>query len=213
MRRTTFYKSIRAIWGKSKIQYFPCAFLDRTNDTLYIPGYFVKSNSTEIATSTLCMMNMQWTGIGHLLNDFILQRMEKYMSGEREHLGPKSDSKQKKMLGDKTIFRALRDEEPDHSKRPRGDQSATEEAGKWRASGWHARDGDAWQSQASNQRSAHGDVKRQEYHKTDDKKNTSNDETIPPLRQQPHSSSSSTTRPAPYSPWDASRSSEGWWKS
>ena len=101
VRRTTFYRAVRAVWGKSQTQYFSCAFLDRWNDTLYIPAYFIKMNRTDIATATLCMMNRQWKGIDHLLYNLIRERMENYASGKRDHLGPKNGSQHRKMLGDK----------------------------------------------------------------------------------------------------------------
>ena len=119
------------------------------------------------------------------------------------------------MLGDKARRRALCNEAHDHNKRLRGGRGAEpEDDDKWREGGWHARNGDSWQSHEGGHPSARsGDAQWQDALQKFNEDETLDEASIPPWRQRTQPSSSSSTRPAPYPSWDTSRSSEGWWKS
>ena len=151
VRKVTFYKAVRAIWGKSYLQFSPCSMFDQRNDTLYIPEFFVAGYSVHFATATLCRMVEKHEAVLDILSDEMRMRVERYLGGERAHLGPKTDAQRRKALRDRAKMQALcdGDEDSDRVKRPRGKEEFGQKNQQWHSHTWKAKSQYDWKESSS----------------------------------------------------------------
>ena len=103
LRLMAVWRGVRAIWGKSKLQFTPCLYLGQQPDTFYVSPYFYKQTSQKMSAEVLFRLDGHGLRIYELIPDHLKIRMDSYRAGERANLGPRSrvEAERRQLAGER----------------------------------------------------------------------------------------------------------------
>jgi hypothetical protein len=83
-------RAVRAIWGKSRIQYADVEYPQRREDTYYVSERYWRMQSAHMGLEYLCRANNEGYGFIHIVSPEIAEAMQKWLAGERDNLRSKT---------------------------------------------------------------------------------------------------------------------------